>query len=283
MNCPGVNITTRSDWGAPALNTTISFLLHPVRYMVYTDTKGDACAGFDMCREVVAAIREFHADTTSWTSQTAANFVPEIFYNVFEGRGWDRQADYHRDYNQQGIVTAFIEKIPTAGDGYRALTYAAAKAANNLLQCAQWMGYLNPGNDSVIVNIHPLAKNYILYPEAMQSLNDTPTLPSTLDKPSFSEGVAAGIAFSIILLVVLLLVLLSLLWPYIKNDWKKADNECIGSTRQQKRKLSDIMLGTLMRLVDARLGGNDPAVSEIAVSHVHTESRNLPQYCTAWT
>ncbi|XP_055346202.1 peptidoglycan recognition protein 1-like isoform X3 [Paramacrobiotus metropolitanus] len=251
MNCPGVNITTRSDWGAPALNTTISFLLHPVRYMVYTDTKGDACAGFDMCREVVAAIREFHADTTSWTSQTAANFVPEIFYNfligmdgsVFEGRGWDRQADYHRDYNQQGIVTAFIEKIPTAGDGYRALTYAAAKAANNLLQCAQWMGYLNPGNDSVIVNIHPLAKNYILYPEAMQSLNDTPTLPSTLDKPSFSEGVAAGIAFSIILLVVLLLVLLSLLWPYIKNDWKK----------------------------------------EIAVSHVHTESRNLPQYCTAWT
>ncbi|XP_055346116.1 peptidoglycan recognition protein 1-like [Paramacrobiotus metropolitanus] len=176
MDCPGINITTRSDWGAPALNASIPYLLHPVRSMVYTDTKGEACTEFDMCRAVVTAIRDFHTDTTTWTAQTSANFVPEIFYNfligmdgsVFEGRGWDRRADYHRDYNDQSIVTAFIENIPTTGDGYRALTYAAAKAANNLLKCAQRKGYLNPGNDSVIVNIHQQAKSYILYPETMQ-------------------------------------------------------------------------------------------------------------------
>ncbi|XP_055346220.1 uncharacterized protein LOC129593785 [Paramacrobiotus metropolitanus] len=255
MECPGINITARSAWGAPDLSVSIPYLIHPVAYMVYTHTKGEACTDFDMCRTVVAAIREFHTDPNSWTAQMAANFTPEIFYNfligmdgsVFEGRGWNRRAEYHKDYNEQGIVTAFIENIPISNDGYKALTYAAAKTANALLVCARSNGYLNPMKDSVIVNIHQQAKDYILHPETLKPRNDTDA-PFVAEKPNFSEGVVAGIVFGIILLVVLALALLALLWQHTNSTWKQADNVGSDSRSHRNRNWPDIIWTELTRL-----------------------------------
>ncbi|XP_055346052.1 peptidoglycan recognition protein 4-like [Paramacrobiotus metropolitanus] len=248
MDCPGVNITTGSMWGTPELNASISYLLPPVPYMVFTHTQGEACTGWETCRDVVLAIREFHTDVTSWTAQTAANFVPEIFYNfligmdgsVFEGRGWDRRAQYHRDYDEHALVTAFIENIPVSGDGYRRLTYAAALAANSLLNCARSNGYFDL-DYKLIVNIHHQTKDYILYPETMQSPNDTTVISTAFEEPSFSEGVAAGIAFGIILLTVLAVVLLALLCQHCEGEWIiRTDEGRHGAQSHLTRKMSSV-------------------------------------------
>ncbi|XP_055329205.1 peptidoglycan-recognition protein SC2-like isoform X2 [Paramacrobiotus metropolitanus] len=235
MKCTGINITARSAWGAPSMNVSIPYLIHPVRYIVYTHTYGEACNDFRMCRMVVSAIRDFHMDTSSWTAQTVANFVPEIFYNfligmdgsIFEGRGWDRRAQFHRDYDQNALVIAFIENISLYGEGYKKLTYAAALAANGLLNCAISSGYLDPANYNVIINMHQMTESYILNPQTMQR---------------FSDGVVAGIVFGVVLIIMLFLVLLSLLWQYLQTERMKTLCDYEESRHRRKSKFSRVTL-----------------------------------------
>eukprot|EP00918_Siedleckia_nematoides_P097806 GHVU01214239.1.p1 GENE.GHVU01214239.1~~GHVU01214239.1.p1 ORF type:complete len:280 (+),score=9.69 GHVU01214239.1:50-889(+) len=133
--CGGVQLVTRSGWGARPPTSTTAMSLPVSRLFIHHGT-GSACTTQATCSSIVRGYQNYHMDSNGW-SDIAYNYLVGEDGRVYEGRGWARQGAHTSGYNSIAVAICFIGDFTSRLPNTVALT-----AARNLIQCAKDQGVL---------------------------------------------------------------------------------------------------------------------------------------------
>lgn len=101
------HLVNRSAWGARVPKDTTPFPHPPAIYAVIIHTEGVPCDSEAMCSAVVREIQRFHMDTRGF-SDIAYNILVGGDGETYEGRGWDMQGAFAKEFNNRSLGIAFI-------------------------------------------------------------------------------------------------------------------------------------------------------------------------------
>jgi N-acetylmuramoyl-L-alanine amidase len=101
------HLVNRSAWGARMPKDTTPFPHPPAIYAVIIHTESAPCDAEAVCSAVVRDIQHFHMDTRNF-SDIAYNFLVGGDGETYEGRGWDVQGAFAKEFNNRSLGIAFI-------------------------------------------------------------------------------------------------------------------------------------------------------------------------------
>lgn len=137
QRCPGVEVVSRSGWGARAPRNRLT-MKNLAQYVFIHHTTGSQCKDKASCCRIIRGHQNYHMDKRGW-SDIGYSFLVGGDGRVYEGRGWGIAGAHTRGYNDNGIAISFVGDFTKSTPNQGMLN-----AAKNLIACGVQMGKIDP-------------------------------------------------------------------------------------------------------------------------------------------
>lgn len=119
------HLVNRSAWGARLPKDTTPLPHPPAIYAVIIHTESVPCDSEAVCSAVVRDIQHLHMDMRNF-SDIAYNFLVGGDGETYEGRSWDMQGAFAKEFNDRSLGVAFIGDFDTRSPPKQQLEEARA-------------------------------------------------------------------------------------------------------------------------------------------------------------
>ncbi|XP_075721762.1 peptidoglycan-recognition protein SC1a [Rhipicephalus microplus] len=137
LNCPGVTIVSRKEWGARPPRSQVAMRNPRAQYVFIHHTTGAQCKDQRSCSRLVRSHQNHHMNANRW-SDIGYNFLVGGDGRIYVGRGFGREGAHTRGYNKVGIAISFV------GDFSRTRpSPSMLRAAERLIACGVKQGKID--------------------------------------------------------------------------------------------------------------------------------------------